>query len=168
MEKYPHSTTVIRFQDCDPMGHLNNGRYIDYFINAREDHLLKYYNLNVYEYIKEKGRAWVVAKNEILYRRPALLMEEVIIESQVLEFSNRHIHVEMRMFDAKRTHIKSILRSHFVPFDMTTNRAGEHDEEIMKMLQSVHSPIDIESIEERARSIQEKIIIGTRFRDSPG
>ena len=30
---------MTRFSDCDPFGHLNNARYIDYFINAREDHL---------------------------------------------------------------------------------------------------------------------------------
>ena len=31
------STAIIRFQDCDPYSHLNNGRYLDYFMNARED-----------------------------------------------------------------------------------------------------------------------------------
>ncbi len=31
------SQAIIRFQDCDPYAHLNNGRYLDYFMNARED-----------------------------------------------------------------------------------------------------------------------------------
>ncbi len=47
--KEPVSNVVIRFQDCDPFGHLNNARYIDYFINAREGHLVEYYNLDIYE-----------------------------------------------------------------------------------------------------------------------
>ena len=42
------STAVIRFQDCDPYAHLNNGRYLDYFMNAREDQLLKMYGFNIY------------------------------------------------------------------------------------------------------------------------
>ncbi|WP_192348725.1 hypothetical protein [Algoriphagus sp. Y33] len=35
VEKIPESNSVIRFQDYDPFNHLNNARYIDYFINAR-------------------------------------------------------------------------------------------------------------------------------------
>jgi acyl-CoA thioester hydrolase len=30
LSKELESTAVIRFQDCDPFGHLNNARYIDY------------------------------------------------------------------------------------------------------------------------------------------
>ncbi len=33
---YPKQTTsqsVIRFQDCDPMRHLNNAKYFDYFFH---------------------------------------------------------------------------------------------------------------------------------------
>ncbi len=29
------SKVLIRFSDCDPFNHLNNARYIDYFINAQ-------------------------------------------------------------------------------------------------------------------------------------
>ncbi len=34
---YPQDTesrVVIRFQDCDPMQHLNNAKYFDYYFNA--------------------------------------------------------------------------------------------------------------------------------------
>lgn len=37
------SIAVARFQDCDPFSHLNNARYIDYFLNAREDQLALFY-----------------------------------------------------------------------------------------------------------------------------
>ena len=43
------STAVIRFQDCDPFGHLNNARYIDYFLNARQDQIAAAYGLALYE-----------------------------------------------------------------------------------------------------------------------
>ena len=39
----PESKVAIRFQDCDPFAHLNNAKYIEYFINAREDHLIQAY-----------------------------------------------------------------------------------------------------------------------------
>jgi len=35
--KLTESRAIIRFQDCDPLRHLNNAKYFDYFYNARED-----------------------------------------------------------------------------------------------------------------------------------
>ena len=78
------SQAVIRFQDCDPYGHLNNGRYLDYFMNAREDQVLKAYDFDIYHYSKSTGLGWVVTQNHIAYLRPALLMEEIRIESQLV------------------------------------------------------------------------------------
>ena len=43
LPKQLESTTKIRFQDCDPFRHLNNARYTDYFMNAREDQLAQFY-----------------------------------------------------------------------------------------------------------------------------
>ena len=56
--KEPTSSVIIRFQDCDPFGHLNNARYLDYFINAREDHLAEYYDLDIYERQKQLNINW--------------------------------------------------------------------------------------------------------------
>ena len=67
--KRPESRVLIRFPDCDPFNHLNNSRYLDYFINAREDHLYLHYQFNPYEYAKEKLLAWVVTQNQISYLR---------------------------------------------------------------------------------------------------
>jgi len=47
MEKLLTKLVKIRFQDCDPFNHLNNSKYIDYFINTREDQLLEYYGLEI-------------------------------------------------------------------------------------------------------------------------
>ncbi|MEM9981458.1 MAG: acyl-CoA thioesterase, partial [Bacteroidota bacterium] len=29
------SKAIVRFQDCDPLRHLNNAKYFDYYFNAR-------------------------------------------------------------------------------------------------------------------------------------
>ena len=31
----PETIHRVHFQDCDMLGHLNNARYLDYFLNAR-------------------------------------------------------------------------------------------------------------------------------------
>lgn len=154
LEQEPVSEALIRFQDCDPMGHLNNGNYIHYFMNAREDHLLKFYDLDVYALLKREGRAWVVAKNEIVYRRPALMMEKVVIKSQVLDFDDTRILVEMSMYDHKMTHLKALLWSVFAPFDVKQNTATSHDERIMELLTAAKLSVAETSIEERVLSIR--------------
>ena len=47
MTKFNKRTTShhrVRFADCDPMGHLYNARYLDYFMHAREDQLRENYD----------------------------------------------------------------------------------------------------------------------------
>src|SRR6201985_3823753 len=89
---------LIRFPDCDPFNHLNNSRYIDYFINAREDHLVLFHNFKIYQYAYETGKSWVVSQNQVAYLHPAVLMEKVIIQSAILELNVSDIVVEMRMW----------------------------------------------------------------------
>src|SRR4030095_9024119 len=98
--KTPASVMTIRFQDCDPFNHLNNGRYVDYFLNAREDHLLEHYDLDIYRIARATGLSWVVSTSQIAYVKPAFLMEKVRIASQLIAYGRKHVVVEMRMMDA--------------------------------------------------------------------
>ncbi|MDQ4139507.1 MAG: thioesterase [Bacteroidota bacterium] len=51
--KTPETKLFVRFQDCDVLGHLNNVRYFDYFLNTREEHTRYYYALNLLELSKK-------------------------------------------------------------------------------------------------------------------
>ena len=151
-EKYPESFHLIRFPDCDPFGHLNNARYLDYFMNAREDHLRNYYGLDIYHYFDTTGKGWVIGSNEIIYRKPAVVMEEVRIQSQVREFSLTHIEVEMLMSSKDGKVLHSLLRSNIIPFDQRTGKATSHSDELMEMLEAVR--IDSPTIPIRERMMQ--------------
>ncbi len=70
MNREPFSETMIRFQDCDPLGHLNNARYLDYFINARENHLADCYGLDIYDKQRQDSTNWVIAKTQIAFPAP--------------------------------------------------------------------------------------------------
>ena len=154
MEKFPSSVMQIRFQDCDPMSILNNSRYIDYFMNAREDHLATFYGLNIYDRLKENGTSWVVAKNEIIYRKPAFLMEKVLIKTQVNNYSLKHIEVEMVMFDESGQKLKALMRTVFVPINVVKNESIEHEDSIMQLLGKVRVDDVTENIEERVMELQ--------------
>jgi thioesterase-3 len=149
----PHilsSTAIIRFQDCDPYAHLNNGRYLDYFMNAREDQLWKTYDFNIYEYSRTTGLGWVVTQNQIAYLRPALLMEEVTMESQLIDSKSKFVQVEMRMYDAGRK-LKSLLWAQFVHVDIKAGKSVAVSEELQQFFDGVCEPILEKDFNERLK-----------------
>jgi acyl-CoA thioester hydrolase len=153
--KRPESRVLIRFPDCDPFNHLNNSRYLDYFINAREDHLYLHYQFNPYEYAKEKLLSWVVTQNQISYLRPAMVMEKVIIQSHVLKFNQRDIQVEMTMWDVDKKVLKAIIWTIFTHFNFKTMKSEIHSQELIDKFKPLEDPLNREiSFEERVKEVK--------------
>lgn len=155
MKSILESTAKVRFQDCDPFNHLNNSNYISYFINAREDQVLEHYELDIFEHIREFDKSWVVASNQIRYVKPAHLMEEVLIESQVIHFSKSTLSVEMKMWDKSKKNLKAIFWSTFVYFDIRTNKKTTHPEDFTKLFSQVITPVEDRVFEQRCNTILE-------------
>lgn len=135
--KISESSHIIRFPDCDPFNHLNNSRYIDYLINAREDHLLKQYNFPIYQYAAETKTSWVVALNKIAYLSPAYLMEKVIIQSCIIQMNSSDILVEMLMWDAEKKKLKALLWTSFVHVDLKTQKRIGHNESLVQQFSNL-------------------------------
>ncbi|WP_299335549.1 thioesterase family protein [uncultured Psychroserpens sp.] len=147
--KIVSSKTKIRFQDCDPFNHLNNGSYINYFMNHREDQLLKHYDIDIYKMAQKKGISWVSSSNQIAYLKPAFLMETVTIESQLIFHNSSELKVEMRMYDENKTHLKAIIWSGFVHFNLLKQSRALHSETLMTFFESVLNPVSAVTFEER-------------------
>lgn len=136
---------TVRFSDCDPFRHLNNARYIDYMLNAREDHLKENYNMDLASFYKQ-GVGWVVVKHEINYVRPASINERICVRSGLLESSSDHLLVEMLMLDENTSHLKAILHTKFVPVNLTTGKRESHGSDFMEFIADKHLPGIAESI----------------------
>ncbi len=147
--KILRSKVKIRFQDCDPFNHLNNGRYLDYFLNAREEQLLDSYQLDIYKVARETGAAWVSSSNQIAYIRPVITMEEVLIETQIIQFSQKHLVVEARMLGPEKQDIKAFCWMGFVHFDLTKGSPSLHSEQFMNLFRQVHQPVAESTFTER-------------------
>ncbi|MES2761899.1 MAG: acyl-CoA thioesterase [Bacteroidota bacterium] len=141
MNKTPSSTYKIRFNDCDMFGHLNNARYLDYMINARQDHLQEEYNFDITEYYKN-NIGWVAGSHEIVYLKPALYNEAVSIQSQLINADTFLLHVETIMTDADRKHVKAVMRTKLIPVNIQTGRRKAHKPELLEWVLSL---IDTES-----------------------
>jgi acyl-CoA thioester hydrolase len=131
----PESTAVIRFQDCDPFGHLNNARYIDYFMNARTDQIAEYYGLQLLQ--EEGSKSWVVTKSQIAYFAPARLMESVRMRTCLLHATERNLVVEGLMLNEKADHLKALLWIEFTYIDLNTGRPSQHPDELMQLLRAI-------------------------------
>ena len=154
--KLLESKTKIRFQDCDPFNHLNNGSYINYMINAREDQVLKYYNFDLYKLIQKHGQGWVTASNQIAYLKPALLMETVTIDSKIIRLSERDLTVEIRMWNNDKTELKTVLWCSFVYFNLKTQRVAKHPNDFMQLFKQVVNPVEDTLFENRVISLRKK------------
>jgi thioesterase III len=153
MKKVLESKVKVRFQDCDPFNHLNNSKYIDYFINAREDQLIESYDLDIYKIAAQQKISWVVATNQISYLKPAFLAENIVIESQLIEYTSKSLLVEMRMYNESKTELKSVFWSKFVHFDIATQKAINHSETFLKLFENIVQKVNQKTFEERVASI---------------
>ncbi|SFZ94394.1 acyl-CoA thioester hydrolase [Flaviramulus basaltis] len=158
LPKVLESKTKIRFQDCDPFNHLNNGSYINYFMNHREDVLLKYYDFDIYKKAKEEGKSWVSSSNQIAYLKPTLLMETVTIESQLINVTTSEIHVEMRMYNESKSQLKSIIWCGFVHFNLLKQKREIHNEDLMELFKNVNNPIDASTFEQRLTQLKDSLV----------
>lgn len=158
LSKTWESKTLIRFPDCDPFNHLNNARYIDYFINAREDHIIANLNLNIYSYAAENGFGWVVSKNQIAYLRPAFLMETVVIDSSLLLLREREVLVEMKMWNERKDKIKSVFWSNFVHINMKSQKPENHSKYLMELFKPYENPLPQPlSFDERVEQLKSSV-----------
>lgn len=126
----------IRFNHCDPFGHLNNSGYIDYMINAREDHLRQFHQLDLDSFYKQ-GIGWVVSSHEIHYVRPANYNETVCIQSSLLEANENNLLVEMRMLNESATSVKALMWTKFTCVNTRTGKKENHSPEFLQLLRSL-------------------------------
>ena len=131
------STAVVRFQDCDPFGHLNNARYVDYFMNARTDQLQAHYDFNIFAVGQEIGSNWVVSKTEIAFLLPALLMETVRLQTRLIWATRRKLVVEGIMFDEHGQQMKSVAWVEFTFVNLANGRPASHTDELMQLFNAV-------------------------------
>lgn len=162
-KKYPKTTesrVKIRFQDCDPLQHLNNAKYFDYYFNARDDQVPKLYNVEMADIFRAYKAAWVVYNHQISYLRPAMIGEWVRIRSGLVWYNEDTILVEYYMSDDQDSHLKNILWSTLKFIDVKTGKRLQHTEEVVKFLKATcYSGQDYEKLgfQDRIKQVKDQI-----------
>jgi len=158
MNKTPHSVYTVRFTDCDLFGHLNNARYIDYLLNAREDHLKTEYQLDLARFYQQ-GVSWLVAGHEISYIRPAAYNEQVVVKSALLQATPGSLLVEMMMLDEKHSQLKALLWTRFTHVNIRTGKKEDHTDDFMAFARAVEiDTVDVsKGFQHRLKTVIEEI-----------
>lgn len=144
LKKIVESKMKIRFHDCDPFNHLNNSRYIDYFVTARGDQLIENYGFDIYKIAKDRGLGWVSALTQVSYLSPAYLMEEVIIQTRLIDCTGKSLLLEACMWSAGKIKLKAVMWTKLVHFNLQTQRSQPHDEAFMQFFRQITYPLETE------------------------
>lgn len=127
------SQVKIRFIDCDPIGHLNNSKYLDYMLNAREDHVEDNYGFTYEEIIKKTGSIWVTIQNEIAYLKEVRYNKTVEITSKIIEISERTATVELVMKNTDSGKIHAVLWTTVIFFNLKTRKTDTLPEDLKNL-----------------------------------
>jgi len=161
----PHPTetetrVIVRFQDCDPLQHLNNSKYFDYYFNAREDQIAKVYNFSVGELFHEFKTSWVVYQHQIAYIRPALVSEWVRIRSRLIFYNEDTIVTEYYMTDDGGKTLKNVLWMTQKYVSILTGKRVPHHPDVMAFLDAISvRDVDFHNLNfnDRIRTIKQSL-----------
>ena len=149
MRKILQSSRRVKFSDCDPMGHLYNAKYIQYFLDVREDQVQAAYNFNPIDHLRDTGRGWAVVQNQISYLRACHFNETVIIESFIRSFNSLLMEVEYTMWDVEHKIVRAVLWTRFVYMEAKRHKAVPHSPDLIKMFDQVVVPLGQVTFDER-------------------
>lgn len=107
-------------------------------LNAREDHLKEFHEINMTDLYK-KGSGWMVNRHEIIYLNPANYNEEVCIQSDLIKLSDDALLVEMLMWDNSQSQLKAILWTKFIHINMQTGKRFAHPDWFMKLAKDIEN-----------------------------
>lgn len=149
----PGHEVLIRFPDCDPFGHLNNAKYLTYFVNAREGHVRDYYGFDTYVHAQKTGRSWVVRSANVAFAVPALNNERVRISTQLIGLTANQVRIEGVMEGTRGIHSVSWVDLTYV--DTATGRPVKHEADLQELFDNLLVPVqEDQDLEVRLRALR--------------
>ena len=121
----------IRFRDLDSLGHVNNAVYLSYLEVARM-HFLEPYLGKEFSYATD---GFLLARNEIDYKLPILITDEVYIDLWTSRIGGRSFDFSYKIFNGEK--VWSEAKSVMVSFNTKLGKASEINPEVMKALKAL-------------------------------
>ena len=149
------STTVkVRFADCDPLGHLNNVKYLEYMLDAREDHVEDFYGFTYEEYTKKTGCSWITVQNEIAYLKEVRYNNKVIISSKTIDVQDRTAKVELLMKSEDEKTIHAVFWLTVIYFNLKLRKSESHPQEVKDLFQKFYVDLEQKDFHSRVKFLR--------------
>lgn len=139
----PESTHIIAFKDCDAFGMLYNTRYLDYFMDARAEHLMAHYGWDFHEVLQRTNEGWVVQGHEIRYNEPARAHETIYIRTRTIAYDANRCLVECLMLNEPRTRLKAVQWTRLSYLDASKGALKDHPDAILRFLENMKVQEDV-------------------------
>ncbi|WP_297984606.1 thioesterase family protein [uncultured Chryseobacterium sp.] len=156
MQRELSTEVKIRFSDCDPIGHLNNVKYLEYMLNAREDHVEAGYGFTYEEYTRKTGCTWIAIQNEIAYLKEVRYNSKVLITSKTIEISDRVSKVEILMKSLDEKTVHCVLWCTVIYFNMKTRLSESHPEETKELFRNFLVELDQKDFQSRVTYLRQQ------------
>ncbi|MGC4128312.1 MAG: acyl-CoA thioesterase [Bergeyella sp.] len=156
MERETTTEVRIRFGDCDPIGHLNNVKYLEYMLNAREDHVEMFYGFTYEEYIKQTGCTWITVQNEIAYLKEVRANSKVLISSKVIEAHDRLSKIELLMKSPDGKTIHAVMWMTVIYFNMKIRQSEVQPNETTALFKKFLVELEQKDFQSRASFLRKQ------------
>ena len=92
---------VIRFNDCDPMGHTNNAAYFTYMEQSRVILFSRVFGLPADAPIRESNFPFILAEISCRFLKPTYANETLVVRAAVSEMKNTSFVILYDLSDKK-------------------------------------------------------------------
>lgn len=118
---YKHKIEIQpRFNDFDPMGHVNNTVFMNYFDIGKVAYFKAVWDT---DFIDWKEFGLVIARIETDFMSPILMGERVIVRTTILRIGNKSLELSQQLINPDTNQLKAAARTIMVGFDVNTNSA---------------------------------------------
>jgi len=129
------TTIKVRGYHLDVYQHVNNARYLEFLEEARWEWLEE---AEAFHWLLEQKLAFVVVNININYRRPAVLGDVLVIDSEITQLNSKSGIIAQRVLLAGQETVVADAALTFVCIDLRTQKAvaleGELRERLMRLM----------------------------------
>ncbi|MCX3310710.1 YbgC/FadM family acyl-CoA thioesterase [Pantoea vagans] len=129
------TTIKVRGYHLDVYQHVNNARYLEFLEEARWEWLEE---AEAFHWLLEQKLAFVVVNININYRRPAVLGDVLVIDSEITQLNGKSGIIAQRVLLAGQETVVADAALTFVCINLRTQKAvaleGELRERLMRLM----------------------------------
>ncbi|PEI05721.1 thioesterase [Pantoea agglomerans] len=129
------TTIKVRGYHLDVYQHVNNARYLEFLEEARWEWLEE---AEAFHWLLEQKLAFVVVNININYRRPAVLGDVLVIDSEITQLNGKSGIIAQRVLLAGQETVVADAALTFVCIDLRTQKAvaleGELRERLLRLM----------------------------------